>query len=162
MSSHEPFIFVDNYFSTSRFAGVRDERTRHYFTSLAYVDSVVCGYVEQLLRLRPDTYVFIFGDHAPRVASRDFRQASLRHEGVTMEFVPVCVITPDRRVRVERSRAASLLDIAPTLLASAGVSYAITTWGQNLLGDSLTAQVPFRDRTYDRRALFRLVDTYLK
>lgn len=162
MSSHEPFIFVDNYYSNPRFRSVRDERTRHYFTSLAYVDSLVADHVTRLRSRRPNTYVFVFGDHSPRVASRDFREASLRHEGATFEFVPIYVLGPGVRPRTERARAASLLDIAPTLLRAAGVEFAITTWGQDLLSDTLTNQVPFRGDIHSREELFALAKRHLE
>jgi phosphoglycerol transferase MdoB-like AlkP superfamily enzyme len=162
MSSHEPFNFVDTYFATRRFREIRDERTRRYFTCLAYVDSVVTGFAERIHRERPNAYVFIFGDHCPRVESRHFRDASLRHEGTSIEFVPLYVLTPDNRARTERTRAASLLDLSPTLLRAAGVGFSMTTWGQDLLGDTLDNAIPFRDKTYSRTELYRLVDKHLR
>jgi hypothetical protein len=36
------------------------------------------------------------------------------------------------------------------------VPFEITTWGQDLLSDSLTNPVPFRNATYSREQLFKL------
>jgi lipoteichoic acid synthase len=135
---------------------------RRYFTCMAYVDSTLQAFVGGVRKANPRATVFIFGDHIPQLRSHSYHEALARVDERRLEFVPLFILTPDNRIHVEKKRAASLLDIAPTLLAASGVPYHLTTWGQDLLSDSLTALVPFRGRTYSRERLYQIADAAVR
>ena len=165
MSSHEPFIFVEPYYSTKKFRGLPDKLAKNYFTCISYVDSTVAKFVNDVRHEKPNTTFFIFGDHTPAIKdSKYYTQAALKDQGLYFEFVPLIIITPDSKQHFEKKRAASFLDIAPTALANANTAYSISSLGENLLEpDSLKAKIPYRGISFTREELFKTVNNlYVK
>ncbi|MEJ5166048.1 MAG: LTA synthase family protein, partial [Thermoanaerobaculia bacterium] len=132
MSSHMPFTNVKNYFNDKKFEGLENRVLRNYFSSMCYVDGVLEKYVEEFLKI-PDTYIFIYGDHVGIYRENGFEGGFLEMEGLKIEFVPLIVLTPERKVYKEEKFVVSFLDFAPTALFSSGVSFKYFTEGQNLL-----------------------------
>ena len=157
MSSHEPFRNVYNYYKTDRYNDVEPAKTRDYFVSVEYVDSMLESLVTQIRRRRPNTYIYIFGDHTPYVLTRGaFKIASFDLDNKKLEFVPLFIITPDGRKRRENLLATSFLDIAPSILNVSNANYKYSAMGENLLGSFGQRQIPFKGKNYDRRDLFEL------
>jgi lipoteichoic acid synthase len=155
MSSHEPFRNVDTYYADDRFVGVNPEMTRSYLKSMAYVDRMLEQFIGNIRKEYPDSYLYIFGDHTPYVLHKGpYQRTSLVMDDRNFEFVPLFILTPDRQVRRETERAVSYLDLAPTILASAGVSGSISTYGENLLSSRLLNRIPLSGEYYDRKFLF--------
>ena len=155
MSSHEPFRNVDNYYVDGRFEGVKPEMTRSYLKSMAYVDRTLEQFIGNIRKEYPDSYIYVFGDHTPYVLQKGpFQRTSLVMDDRNFEFVPLFILTPDHQVRRETEKAISFLDLAPTILASAGVSGSINTYGENLLSSRLTNRIPLSGEYYDRKFLF--------
>jgi phosphoglycerol transferase MdoB-like AlkP superfamily enzyme len=156
MSSHEPFRNVENYYQSNQFAEVTPVLARNYLTSMAYLDRVLQTFVRQIQKEHPGTYIFIFGDHTPyAVKTGPYHRTSIFTENKNFEFVPLLIVTPDKLVHYETTNAASFLDIAPTVLAAAGVPFRIRTYGENLLSSSLHNPVPFSGTNYRRDMLYR-------
>lgn len=155
MSSHEPFRNVDNYHTDERFEGVEPEMTRCYLKSMAYVDRTLERFINNIRKEYPDSFIYIFGDHTPYVLKKGpFRKSSLEMDDRNFEFVPLFIMTPDSTVHRETEKAVSLLDLAPTILASAGISGGINSYGENLLTSHLTNKIPLSGKYYDRKLLF--------
>ncbi len=161
MSSHEPFIFTGPYFKADKFNSIPDKLPRNYFTSIAYVDSVVSNFVNTVRHQKPNTVFFIFGDHTPAIKdNKYYTQAAYKDNGLYFEYVPLIIITPDSKKHFEKKRAVSFLDIAPTALLSANVPFTMSSLGQNLLEpDSLTSEIPYRGVNFSREELFNKVNT---
>jgi len=163
MSSHEPFTFIEPYFRTKKFDGIKDARSKNYLTCLAYVDGVLKKFIGMIQSQYPDTYIIIFGDHTPGIFKGYYRQASLRFNDIYFEFVPLFIITPDNRVHYEKKRAVSFLDIAPTILAASNRPYEIKSFGMDLLADTAEWKpVPFRGQLYKREFLYKMISQELK
>jgi lipoteichoic acid synthase len=162
MSSHEPFIFVEPYYSTKKFKTLNDKLAKRYYTCISYVDSVVYKFVNDIRHERPNTVFFIYGDHTPAIKdSKIYRQAGYKNDGLYFEFVPLIIITPDNKQHFEKKMAVSFLDIAPTVLESANIPYSISSLGENLLDpDSLKEEIPYRGVTFKRNELFKTVDDF--
>jgi phosphoglycerol transferase MdoB-like AlkP superfamily enzyme len=159
MSSHEPFRNVLHYNNDERFQNIGHELTRNYITSISYVDAELQEFVTHVTSRFPDTYIFIYGDHTPYVInSGPYQRSVVRLDEKELEFVPLFIITPDRKKYTEKQRVASYLDFAPTILSASGVSASIMTSGTNLLDTPLReTHVNYRGGMYDRDQLFNLV-----
>jgi phosphoglycerol transferase MdoB-like AlkP superfamily enzyme len=158
MSSHEPFTLTKPYYQDNLFAGVRNERTRDYFNAISYVDRQIGEFVRTVRTLRPNTYIFIMGDHTPVIPRDVYKRASFVFDGRQFEFVPHFIITPDNRVFREDKLAASFVDIAPTVLAAAGTPYSIRSFGTNLLSVPIgNTAVNYCGAAYLRADLFRRI-----
>ncbi len=160
MSSHEPFTFVQPYYSTKKFNGISDQIVKNYFTCISYVDSVVSQFIRSVQHEHPNTYFFIYGDHTPAIKNnRNYTQAAYKDNSLYFEYVPLIIITPDKIKHFENKRAVSFLDIAPTALASAAMPYEISSLGENLLApDSLKGKVPYRGVKFTREELFKKIN----
>lgn len=160
MSSHEPFTFVESYYSTKKFKTISDPIVKNYFTCISYVDSVVAKFVQDVQHARPNTIFLIYGDHTPAIKNnKTYTQAAYKDEGLYFEFVPLIIITPDRKNHFEKKNAASFLDIAPTALEGSGSPYEISSLGQNLLQpDSIEHKIPYRGITFSRKSLFKKIN----
>ncbi|MCR4435676.1 MAG: LTA synthase family protein [Clostridiales bacterium] len=155
MSSHCLFTNVLNYYRNHQYNDIKDRTVRDYYNSLSYVDQSIRDFVEKIRSVDGETCIAIWGDHAPGIKSRLYNQASLDMEKRHLEFVPFFMITPDHRVHREREKAASFLDIAPTLLEAAGIPYEYRTDGESLLSPSgLKEPIPYRGDCYDRKGLY--------
>lgn len=155
MSSHEPFRNVDNYYADNRFEVVTPEMTRGYLKSMAYVDRMLELFIGKIRMENPDSYIYVFGDHTPYVLQKGpFKRTSLVMDDRNFEFVPLLILTPDHQVRKETQNAVSFLDLAPTILSSAGVPGRINTYGENLLSPQLVNRIPLSGNYYDRKFLF--------
>jgi phosphoglycerol transferase MdoB-like AlkP superfamily enzyme len=152
MSSHEPYVNVPRYFTNSAFSGVRDDATRRYYLSMNYVDRCLEGFVTALLR-DPTVTVLVMGDHCP-VDLKGYAPARFEKAGRSFEFVPLFVAGRNVGTSGTPGRAASVLDLAPTILGLSGAGFAIRTDGDSLADGSVdVSQVPVCGVSFDRAEL---------
>ena len=155
LTSHEPFTGFGHFVPDHRFDGVEPKLARGYFQSVAYTDQVVGAFIEDVQKKYPDTYFFLYGDHTPFVINEGAFKRSVLRGKKQIEMVPLFIITPDGRQRIEHSAVASYLDIAPTILHAAGFPFRYKALGVDLLADnSLRQPVSYRGELYDRSELF--------
>jgi phosphoglycerol transferase MdoB-like AlkP superfamily enzyme len=156
MSSHEPFSAASAYYATGLFDDIPDETARNYFRSMSYVDVQLERFVKKVRETRENTYIFIYGDHAPPITDNVFfKRASFIEKGRLFEFVPLFIITPDCAVYKETLQAALFLDFASTILPASKTDFAIRSYGKDLLAFSHEkSPVPYGGETYLRRNLF--------
>jgi lipoteichoic acid synthase len=158
MSSHEPFTLTQSYYQNNFFSDIRNERTRDYFNAISYVDREVGEFVRMIRQIRPNTYVFIFGDHTPVIARDVYKRAFFVYDARQFEFVPLFIITPDSLAFRENRYAASFIDIAPTVLAATRAPYSIRTSGANLLSHPIAnTAIDYRGASYLRADLYKRI-----
>ena len=158
MSSHEPFTLTQSYYQNNFFSDIGNERTRDYFNAISYVDREVGEFVRTIRQIRPDTYIFILGDHTPVIAKDVYKRASFIYDARQFEFVPLFIITPDSLEFRENRCAASFIDIAPTVLAATNAPYSIRTNGANLLAHPLgNTAIDYRGSSYLRADLYKRI-----
>lgn len=158
MSSHMPFTSVDNYYHNSNYNTIEDETVRNYFNSMSYVDKSIKNFVQHIKSIYPNSYILIWGDHTPGINNVDYKQASYTSENKYFEFVPLLIMTPDKKVYRENKNVASFLDIAPTILNASGLQFSIKSDGMDLIQQpKKIPKVPFKESFYDRNELFKQV-----
>jgi lipoteichoic acid synthase len=158
MSSHGPFTNVNNYYNNPSYNDVKDTVARDYMNSMSYVDQSLSDYISYIRTNYKNTYIFIWGDHTPNVNSSDYRQASFTEGDKYFEFVPLVIVTPDKKQYKEDKIVASFLDIAPTIAKASGIPYNIDSNGLDLFNrkNSLST-IPFKGATFDRSYLFEKI-----
>lgn len=158
MTSHEPFTLVKRVFHDHRFDNIKDGAKRNYYNSMAYVDRELKRIVTSVRESHPNTVIFIYGDHTPTLPKCSYQKAMIRHNDRVLEFVPLFILTPDKKVHYEKKYAASFLDIAPTALAASGITDSIRTHGLNLFDLPLREkEIPLRGQIYSRKQLYSMV-----
>jgi lipoteichoic acid synthase len=158
MSSHEPFTLPRSYYQNNSFSDIPNERTRDYFNAVSYVDCEVGEFVRTIRTLRPNTYIFIMGDHTPVIAKGVYKRASFTYDARQFEFVPCFIITPDSVAFKENRCAASFVDIAPTILTATRAPYSIRTSGLNLLARPIpNTTIQYRGAVYLRTDLYKRI-----
>jgi lipoteichoic acid synthase len=161
MSSHGPYTNVMRYYAPPFPRGGMSEIEYRYLASMSYVDRELERAVASLEAAGAGT-VIIFGDHPDYyVEGRDraFARAKVKRDGATREYVPLFIIAPGEAPRREAARAASLLDIAPTVLAASGARGSIRSFGENLLAPGgPTGPIVFRGSDLDRSELYAEAD----
>lgn len=158
MTSHGPFTNASNYYNNHLYDDIKDETVRNYFNSMSYVDQSIKDYVAYIESNFPNTYVFIWGDHTPGINTDLYKQASLTTDDKYFEFVPLLIVTPDKKVYKEEQKVASFLDISPTILSASGVDFNIKSNGLNLINpDEAPGTIPFKSGSYDRTLLFNRI-----
>jgi arylsulfatase A-like enzyme len=116
------------------------------------------GLIASLRRQRPNSYIFIYGDHTPITPVGTFKKSSFLYDDRLFEFVPLFILTPDSLVHREDSCVASFVDVAPTALHASGVPYRMRVKGTNLLDIPLKDGIlAYRGNTYFRAELFQQV-----
>jgi lipoteichoic acid synthase len=156
MSSHEPFTNVNQYFISNLYKDLPSGLTKSYLLSMTYVDKSLNDFILKVRREHPNTIIVVFGDHTPYVIKNGpFHRAAFMHDGKEFEFVPLIIAIPNSERRMETKKAASFLDIAPTILKLAGLPYRLKTYGEDLLGERHD-KIPFREGLYDRQLLYEL------
>lgn len=159
MTSHGPFTNARNYYDNRRYDDIKDETVRNYFNSMSYVDRSIKNFVTDIKANCKNTYIFILGDHTPNIDTGVYKQASFTMDDRYFEFVPLIIIAPDSKQYKEDKKAASFLDISPTILYSAGIPFGIKSDGQDLLNPGENAgQIPFKGSKYDRAYLFDRIE----
>lgn len=163
MSSHFPFVNVLNYYDNPELHHPERE-VRNYFLSMSYVDKILQSYVEEFSKI-PDTYIFIFGDHASNLYfnAKSYQPANLFLDFKKLEFVPLFIITPDRKNYREEKLCASFLDIGITTLFASGINFKYNTDGQNLFNFPLKDDnfSPY-EKKYKRSELYKKIDGEFK
>lgn len=155
MSSHCLFTNARNYHSNTWFNGIEYKVLRDYYNSLSYVDQSIKAFVENIKAAAPNTCIMIWGDHGPGIDDKFYKQATLEVENNHLDFVPLFIITPDNKAFKEEEKAASFLDIAPTLLEVANIPYEYRTDGYSLISaNCLKGEIPYRGKKYSRTFLF--------
>ena len=164
MSSHEPFKNVTRYYHNVLFDEVRPALTRDYFNSMSYVDTVLKDFVSAVRNTSKNAYIFIYGDHTPYLINKgSYKRAFAEIEDNGFEFVPLFIVTPDEKVFYEKSKVASFLDLAPTVLFVTGLSFKIRSDGINLLETPITdAEIPYKGTLYSRELLFNFASSVRK
>jgi lipoteichoic acid synthase len=158
MSSHEPFSLARPYYQNNFYSSVKNEATRDYFNVMSYIDRELQEIVGSISSSHPNTCLFIFGDHTPIIQKDVYRRASLIYNNRLFEFVPLFIIAPDARCFRENACVASFVDIAPTMLAAAGIPYSLHTAGANLLDAPLAdGIISYRGGVYRRADLFKKI-----
>jgi lipoteichoic acid synthase len=156
MSSHEPFNLVNSYYHNTQFGTINDKMTQNYFNSMSYVDKEMSSFITSIRRQRPNSYVFIYGDHTPITQVGSFKKASFLYDDRLFEFVPLFILTPDSLVHREDACVASFVDIAPTALIASGVPFRMRVRGTNLLDVPLKdGVISLRGSTYTRSEMFQ-------
>jgi len=155
MTSHGPFTNALNYYNNSNYDDVSDEVSKNYMNSISYVDQALQKFVTKLQETEENTYIIIFGDHTPNVESDTYKQASFTMDSRYFEFVPLLIVTPDKKQFQSNSEVASFMDIAPTILDASGIEFTLNSDGQDLLKhDNVKNNIPFREGSYDRKLLY--------
>lgn len=156
MSSHEPFNLVNSYYKNPLFRTETDKHTRDYYNSISYVDKEISGLIATIRRQRPNSYIFMYGDHTPIAELNAFRKSSFLYDDRLFEFVPLFILTPDSLVHREDACVAAFVDIAPTALFASGVPYRMRVNGTNLLEVPLKDGIlSLRGSSYSRTELFQ-------
>ncbi len=155
MTSHGPFESARNYYNNSIYDDIENELVRNYYNSFSYVDEAIEAYVNDIQSTFPNTYFFIYGDHTPNINSEDFAQSSFIEGDKYFEFVPLFIITPDKRKYVESEAVASFLDIAPTILDASGLPFRFFSDGSSLLSrNSSMLNIPLKGGSFNRSWLY--------
>jgi lipoteichoic acid synthase len=155
MSSHEPFVFVRQYYRNNTFDDIKDGPLRNYLNSMSYVDKVLQRFISSALASCPNTVVIIYGDHTPTLPKCGYSKSSTEIKGQLFEFVPLFIISPAKTFYREKQFAASFLDIAPTVLAACHCRNPIRSYGLDLLAVPTTdKEIPFRLNVYSRKMLY--------
>ncbi|NLK88424.1 MAG: sulfatase-like hydrolase/transferase [Clostridiaceae bacterium] len=154
MSSHGPFTNVSYYYDDPAFSSIEDKKLRGCYNSMAYVDRTLKEYVTKIRENYDNAYIIIYGDHTPQIGNEAYKEAFTIIGDYRYEFVPLFIITPDGKKYREGKQAASLIDVAPTVLNISGVEYSIRTDGKDLLDfDEKAGTIPFRGLEWDRAEL---------
>lgn len=155
MTNHGPFINARNYYNNTRYDDIADETARNYYNSISYVDQCVKEFVGHIQANYKNTYIFLFGDHAPGISTGQYHEASFKMNSMNVEFVPLFIITPDKKIYKEDKQVACFLDISPTILYNAGIKFNLRTDGKNLITrEGGYDIIPFKGSEYDRAFLF--------
>ncbi len=159
MTSHGPFESARNYYNNENYDDIEDEIVRNYFNSFNYVDRSIEQFVTEVQSKFKNTYFIIYGDHTPNINNEDYHQASFIDGNRYFEFVPLFIITPDKQKHMESSKAASFLDIAPTVLSASNIPYTVLSDGTNLLSGEPLGKLPLKGGYFDRAWLYQKVST---
>ncbi|MFC1503801.1 LTA synthase family protein [Spirochaetota bacterium] len=157
MSSHIPFTTVSDYYTDPYFETVKKKSARDYFNSMAYLDKQIEKFIKDIKH--DNTYIFIYGDHASCASTIPgiYSQSKYKRGADAFEFVPLLIITPEKRGYTEKRLAASFLDLGITILEAAGVPYEIRTKGENLLSYPIKDNdIPFKSKNYKRSELYKM------
>jgi phosphoglycerol transferase MdoB-like AlkP superfamily enzyme len=156
MCTHEPFIFVKQYYTDNKFNDIKDGARRNYLNSMSYLDKKLKKFITSLRAASPGAVIIMYGDHTPTLPKCDYSKAAVRKENRLFEYVPLFILLPEKKVYTEHTLAASFLDIAPTILAAGRCNGQILSHGQNLLSAPPLQEkgIPFRKAVYSRRTLF--------
>jgi choline-sulfatase len=128
----------------------------HYDGSVSYYDQLVAGYLEQLdeAGVREDTVIVVLSDHGEEL----FEHGRLEHGShyETVLRIPLIVVDP----RLEPSgrvieTPVQTVDVAPTILARAGIPPS-----HDMDGQSLLPLLGLGDGDYESRPIFSLTDRY--
>ena len=175
MSNHCRFTNVLNYYRHKAFDTIKNKERKLYYNSLSYVDETTHSFVDKIRVLTEEkdreegkqaareTYILFFGDHTPGLKKKIYREAALEIENRHLEFVPFYILSPDGRVYQEAKKAASFLDIGPTILDLARIDTLYTTYGESLLPPhNISAKIPYRGYWFDREQLYQKIKNYGK
>jgi phosphoglycerol transferase MdoB-like AlkP superfamily enzyme len=163
MTSHGPFTNAYNYYYNDAYDDIEDSLLKDYFNSMSYVDNSIKGYVQSIKKEYDNAYIFIFGDHTPKIESDVFKQSSVMIDEKLYEFVPLFIITPDNKIYSEQKNAATFLDIAPTVLNASGIKFSLKSDGANLLNpDESAGKIPYRGLQWDRAELYNKIAAAMK
>lgn len=158
MTSHGPFTNANNYYNSSNYNDVSDTTSRDYMNSMSYVDQSLESYINYIRANFKNTYIIIYGDHTPDVNSSYYKQASYTEGSRYFEFVPLVIVTPDNKTYKEENKAASFIDIAPTIANASGISYTLKSNGADLLSrTNMDSPIYYRGGVFDRSHLYDMV-----
>lgn len=155
MTSHGPFDNAEHFYNNSDYADIKDTMIKRYFNSMSYVDKSLHDFILSVKSDSKNLNILIWGDHTPNLGNELYKQASFVFENKYFEFVPLIILTPDKKIYKETKKVASFLDISPTILNASGVPYEIKSEGIDLLqvpSDNNT--IPFKGSNYDRELLY--------
>lgn len=155
MCTHEPFIFVKQYYTDKRYNSIKDGAQRNYLNSMSYLDKKLKKFVASVRATSPNTIIIFYGDHTPTLPKCRYSKAIVLKDSRIFEYVPLFILLPEKSAYTERSYAASFLDIGPTILAASRCKGQIKSHGQNLLDYPLhDKEVPYRNAVYSRKDLY--------
>lgn len=158
MSSHYPFNIIGSYYHDKDYDDINNKLLRGYMNSMNYVDRVLEKFITDIKKSNPNTYIFVYGDHPP-YAIEDYsvyNRSSFKSDDLEFEFVPLFILTPDKKVYEERKKVASLLDIAPTALHASGKPFRIRTSGVDLL------DFPMKNKPVPANGIYNSRETLFK
>jgi phosphoglycerol transferase MdoB-like AlkP superfamily enzyme len=154
MSSHVPFTNVLRHYKNERFNDIENRVLRNYFLSMNYVDRVLEKYLKEFMEI-PDTYIFIYGDHVGLQREENFFGSIIEVDNLKFEFVPLIIVTPDKKIYKEENLVGSFLDLAPTALFSSGIEFNYRSDGQNLTSFPIkNNQISIFEKNYKRSYLY--------
>jgi phosphoglycerol transferase MdoB-like AlkP superfamily enzyme len=154
LTSHTPFQYYQGCITGLKFKELPNNIIHDYIESMAYVDSTLSFFIPRFIQKNPDAFIFIFGDHSPGdFHSSTFNSSVYACNHREVEFVPFLIyykkISPAIQFEI-----ASFLDIGPTVLDLAGISFKIHTSGSSLVRSSLLPdKIPFHDGFLSRSEL---------
>lgn len=155
MTNHCRFTNARKYHNDPRFDDIRHTDYRNYLNSLSYVDKATKAFVESVQQQDKDACIIMVGDHTPGLDKKVYQESSLKSEGRHLEFVPLFLLAPGHHAYLESEKAASFLDIAPTVLQLANIDTLYNTYGQGLLTpEDLKEKIPYRDFMFDRKTIY--------
>jgi lipoteichoic acid synthase len=157
ISSHGPFTNAKLYYNNNLYDDIKDTLVKNYFNSMSYADESIKNFVSNIEASYKNTYIFIWGDHTPNISTDLYKQASFTIDNKYFEFVPLIIITPDKKVYNENKSVASFLDISPTILSQSGIKYEIKSNGVNLINFTGNSPIPFKGSDYDRKYLYNKI-----
>ena len=159
LSSHAPFTVSPR--RDNRFKAIEDNIVENYFYSMNYVDQCISNFVNALKIKHPETFFFIYGDHCPGIFSDKkigFRTSKYSINNMTMEFVPLLILTPDGKKHREISKIVSFLDIGYSLLNAVEIDYSVYSFGDNLLmPNSISNEIPYMQASLNREQIFNQI-----
>ncbi|MDP4092957.1 MAG: LTA synthase family protein [Bacillota bacterium] len=158
LTMHRPFSEADNYYHNKNYDDIDNNESKGYFNSVSYTDQTLSRFVNYVKENYRNTYIFIWGDHTPKITTDYYKQSSFVTSGKYFEFVPLIIITPDNKIYKEDKFVASFLDLGPTILDISGVPFNIRSDGEDLMkGLDSHKTIPFKGTEYDRAYLFEKI-----
>ncbi len=156
MSTHSPYNFMGSYYTNNRYTNIANIEVRNYYTAMSYFDQALQKFLSNIKDIS-NTTILINGDHGS-LEAEGYQCSSFTENSVHYEFVPLYILTPSHDKYFDHKTAASLLDIAPTVLYLSGISAGYHTEGENLMRpDSATNKIPFKGKWYDRQELYKKI-----
>ncbi len=161
-TSHTNFSMVNKFDKEDRYPEITHTRTRQFMKSIRYTDEAIKEYVTKIRKLYPNTYIYIFGDHTPRLNGKYLNESFIKHERKLFEFVPLFIITPNNEKRIVK-KPACFHDIGYTILKSSNGNFSYKTYGENLLKEiSMKNKFPYLGAWYTREDFQNLIDLIKK
>ncbi|MBR9705331.1 sulfatase-like hydrolase/transferase [Candidatus Pacearchaeota archaeon] len=160
MSLHKPFNLHKRYHKLNEY-DINNSNLKKYYNSVTYSDNSFKDFIEAVRRNKPNTYIFIYGDHSSGIKYLDDKYSRIDFKGNRFEIVPLFIITPDSDKYFERKRVISFKDIGISVLEGSGIKSRFKSDGANLLDyPILDNDINYKGEDYDRKEVYLEVSNY--